>query len=520
MVLAVLTTLSIVGAMALVVSTRWGIGLSPDSVIYIVSARNLLNGNGLSTSFYSGAFVPMTHYPPLYSTLLAGIGIFGMDPVEGARWLSAFFFAANAVLVGMVLHVSTRSFWLSLFGSLLMLGSFPIVQIHSMVWSEPVFVFFTLLGIFLLVIYIEEGNPWFLVSASAAAALSSLTRYAGIALVAAGMVGVFLLHQKSWQKKFIDAVIFGAISSLPMSLWMVRNLVFTGSATDRQLGLYPPGMDYLKSAADLFLTWMIPAEVSFNTKLMIFLLVVGLIFFIWFTWTPAKRSEMSRLFPRRIRTLSLLLGIFILAYGLVLVASISFYDPQIPIDNRLLSPVFMACLVLILSSMKGILAAPVSTRTVRIALVILGVTIFLSQLPRTVAWLKLSYDVGLGYASRHWKGSRLIQWVNQMDARAPVFTNGPDVLYLLTRRPAYMVPSKVRPGTGLSNEHYWSEMEDMKRRIREESGALVYFKKITWRRYLPTEEELQEKLPLRLIVRDEEGYVYQIEDAGRTDSAK
>ena len=509
---AVLTTLSIVGAMALVVSTRWGVGLSPDSIIYIVSARNLLSGHGLSTSFDPGTFVPMTHYPPLYSTLLAGIGIFGMDPVEGARWLNVFFFAANAILVGMVLHVFTRSSWLSLFGSLLMLGSFPIVQIHSMAWSEPVFLFFTLLGIFLLVIYIEEGKPWLLVSASGAVALGFLTRYAGIALVIAGMAGVYLLHQKSWQTKLIDAMKLGTISSLPMSLWMVRNTVFPGGATDRQLGFYPPSMDYLKSAGDLFLAWIIPADVSFSTKLTIFLLVVVLIFFICFTWMRAKRWELNRLFPQRIRTLVLLLGIFILSYALVLVASFSFYDPQIPIDNRILSPVFVAWLVLILSATSGILATAVPTRSIRMLLAMLGVIFFLSQLPRTATWLKLSYDVGLGYARLDWKGSRLIQWVNHMDARIPVFTNGPDVLYLLTGRPAYMVPGKVRPGTELSNEHYWSEIEDMKRRIKEEKGVLVYLKKITWRRYLPTEEELQERLPLRLILRDEEGSVYRIED--------
>jgi hypothetical protein len=97
-------TQSVVGATALLFSTRWGIGLSPDSVVYIASARNLLSGFGLSVSFTTGEFLPLTHYPSLFSAGLAGLGFVGIDPLDRARWLNALIFGANITLLGIVVY--------------------------------------------------------------------------------------------------------------------------------------------------------------------------------------------------------------------------------------------------------------------------------------------------------------------------------------------------------------------------------------------------------------------------------
>jgi len=130
----------VVGAATLLFSTRWGIGLSPDSVVYIASARNLLSGKGLSVSSYTGKFSPMTHYPPLFSAGLAGLGLIGIDPLDGARWLNALVFAANIILLGLVVYSYTRSFLYSVASSFLMMVSLPVVQIHLVAWSEPLFI--------------------------------------------------------------------------------------------------------------------------------------------------------------------------------------------------------------------------------------------------------------------------------------------------------------------------------------------------------------------------------------------
>jgi len=45
-VYAVFGGLAVIGAVAILFSTVWGVGLSPDSLTYIDTARNLLAGKG------------------------------------------------------------------------------------------------------------------------------------------------------------------------------------------------------------------------------------------------------------------------------------------------------------------------------------------------------------------------------------------------------------------------------------------------------------------------------------------
>jgi hypothetical protein len=94
----------VVGATALLFSTRWGVGLSPDWVVYIASGRNLLSGYGLSDSFTTGEFLPLTHYSLLISAGLAGLGLVGIDPLDGARWFNALIFRAKIPLPGLVVY--------------------------------------------------------------------------------------------------------------------------------------------------------------------------------------------------------------------------------------------------------------------------------------------------------------------------------------------------------------------------------------------------------------------------------
>ena len=66
--------LSAAGALVVFFGTsRFGIGISPDSVNYISCARELIKGNGFIS--YDGT--PFTLWPPLYPTLLGILGLLG-----------------------------------------------------------------------------------------------------------------------------------------------------------------------------------------------------------------------------------------------------------------------------------------------------------------------------------------------------------------------------------------------------------------------------------------------------------
>ncbi len=503
-----LTTLSALGIVVLLLSTRWGIGLSPDSAVYIGAARNLLIGEGFSFSFYPGELTPITHYPPLFPTLLAGIGYFGMDPIQGARWLNGLLFAASIALVGLVVFAFARSFWLSVGGSFLMMISFPIVQIHSMAWSEPLFIFFGLLGISLLALYMEKPKYLTLAAASLAVALGFLTRYAGIALVSTGVIGTLLLSRNTWSKKYIDTVLFSTISCGLVSLWVIRNLVVGGTVTSREINFHPLTTEHLRSAIDIISAWLLPNRVSPSTRWVSLLIAVGF-WVLGFLLVLRKARQNKRQSSEGSTTLPTLLGLFVVSYGLVIVVSISFIDAQTPIDNRILSPVYVATLVLVLCLSSNFWTTLGRFRAMRIALIIFIGLFSVSQLAQAIPWLTHSYNHGLGYAGRTWKRSGLMKRVHGLDPGVPIFTNAPDVVYLVTGRPAYMVPSKVNPATKMLNDDYPSELAAVRRELKEHNGVLVYFNKIAWRWYLPSENELEEELVLHLYAREEDGSLYK-----------
>ena len=95
-----------VAVILVLITTRHGVGSWPDSVWYLYAAGTLLEGRGLLIPDGSGIAekVPMTHWPHLFSLVLAGLGVLSLEPVHAARWPNAVLFGANVFLVGLVIH--------------------------------------------------------------------------------------------------------------------------------------------------------------------------------------------------------------------------------------------------------------------------------------------------------------------------------------------------------------------------------------------------------------------------------
>lgn len=449
----------------------------------------------------------MVFYPPLYSTLLAGIALFGIDPVHGARGLNAVLFAANIFLAGLCVHASTRSWSLSVGASLIILASFPMVLVHSMAWSEPLFIVFAMLGLHFLALHVERPKPSTLVGSSVAVGLALLTRYAGLALVATGVGGILTLTRQGWKRKWLDTIIFCSISGAPMLLWVMRNLLWAGVATGRKTAFHPLHRGHWEAFWGTVTSWLFPGGdlplTNWSSVLIVALL--SLIFLL-----AIRRERLGHPDePQSGAFFPTLLGLFILSYGSLLMLSISFLDAQTPLDHRIFSPVYLAVVLLLLCGLRRLFGtfegARVLAAIAGLALALLSV----SQGLKSASWLRLSYSRGLGYASREWGQSKLLEYLRALKRQVPIFTNGPDVLYLLADRPGQMIPRRVDPGTASLNKSYADEMASVSRVLREKGGLLVYFHGVSWRWYLPSAKEAQEELGLRPLVETAEGVVYQ-----------
>jgi len=508
----ILAVLGLAGGLGLAAVLPWGAGLTHDSAFYVAAARNLLGGRGLSVSFDPRQFLPLTHYPPLYPAVLAGVGLSGIDPVDGARWLGAVLFAANVVMTGTLAYLASHSIGAAASTALLFMSAPPMALVHTMAWSEPLFIACEISALLFLACYLKEPHVKLLVAAAVAAALAWLARYAGVALVATGALAIAWHRHGSWKKSLIRAAVFALLGCLPMAAWQMRNYLVGGTTTNRILMFHPPTRASLSVGFDAIAGWFFPTVGSLRPALLIFLMFICAYAFL--AWRSSATGLESDHRDGKVDSLAFL---WIGSYLAVLLLSVAFFDAGIPFDSRILAPLYPPLLVLGTDPWTGLPASSDKGRRLRIVGVVLAAIIFCSQIAGTKSSLGLGYHEGIGYASRAWRGSPLARRLTDM-RRAPVFTNAPDAVYLVTALPASGIPAKVDPHTNLPNASYPAELEAFRVRLETESGTLAYFNTIWSRWNLPSEAELTELLDLRVLAREADGVIYEARKNGKIQS--
>jgi 4-amino-4-deoxy-L-arabinose transferase-like glycosyltransferase len=505
-----LITLGIIGTALLLFSTiNFGIGTTPDSTVYINTARNLLNGEGFYTfSFTTGELEPMKNYPPLFPAILAGISLFGIQLLQSARLLNSFVFGINIVLVGLIIKRYTRNIWLSLFGSIIIMSTSTILFIHSMAWTEPLFLFFTTLGFYLLSEYFDNKKRAFFIASAVAIGLAFLTRYAGAAFVAATAVSIFLFSEKKVSKRIIDSIIFAAIASFPVILWFIRNRYYTGSATTSKTGFHLITSEHIKSALLTLSMWLLPGTEPSITKLILIILAIclfvfGVVFF------GNKKKENAQINTQPIARLPLMLVIFIFIYMVFLIISISWFYLNLPLDYRILSPVFISGVILIICAAHNLLSKYKLINIINILLILICVAYIGPNIPQSKMLMSDIYNDGLGYSRKLWKESKLLQEVKKFSADTYIFSNAPDLIYLFTEKKAVFIPLKIDANSGLANDKYSSELSVVEKQLKNNNAYLIYIRYIN-RWYLPSEAELRQELQLNFIKVYPLGTIYNI----------
>ena len=214
-----------------------GIGISPDSVVYISTAQNI-HDHHLINDFTD---MPVMDFPAFYPIFLSGVmfvtgrSIMAVGPV-----LNGLLFAVLIGSCGWMMNRFTSvsrgyKFLLLLF----ILGSPCLLEVYSMIWSESLFI---LLSIFFMIgcfRYFQTHRLSWLLVIGVIGGLSCVTRYAGISL--AGLGGLLMLCDGrlrwSW-KKIGHMVLYGAVSLSFLALNLYRNYQVTGTlAGYREKGL-------------------------------------------------------------------------------------------------------------------------------------------------------------------------------------------------------------------------------------------------------------------------------------------
>lgn len=483
--------------------TVHGIGLTPDSVTYIAAARNLLAGNGL----YVGS-TPMTHYPPVYSLLLAGSGLFHADIMLTTRWLHTLLFGANAILFMFSIYFGTRRNLIAMFtGGVLYFSSPAILYVHSYALSESPFIFFALLTFLLLAQYFASKKEVFLLAASIVMGLGIATRYVGISLLPPFIISCFLFNYRPLRKTLVTVLWSTTIAILPLAAWSIRNIILSQTFANRKFVFHPVDLNRIQSMIDTFHNFILPPFQNrwINTieSGLLFLVLCYLIFQI-LRWRSAFSGEDLK--PR----VMLFTGItFTISFILVLFLSISFMDAGTSTDERILLPAILALTFAVFAIVD--VYSKISLHKAALPIFLLCVAFIIRlNIPGLIERADLMHTEGMGFNAAFWNNSPTIRELDKLPSDTKIYSNGFDVIRIKTWRETFMLPRKYDSASTLKNPDYANELDAMCTEVNSNKAIIVYLDQVNWREYFPDEQELIDTCKLPLLIEEKDGAIYGV----------
>ena len=238
----------------LVRTAPYGAVVGTDFTHLLSTAINFLAGKGWRD--FQG--VPLTTWPPLFPLLLAASGWVGIEPLTAGRYINATAFGLTILVAGSWLRSNLQSRGLVLAATGAIAASVPLSELAASLMTESLFVLLTLLALMQLAAFLQRGGRTPLLWAAVCTALAAVLRYPGVVLIGVGVLMLLGRRAPPLAARLKDAIVFGAVSFLPLAVVMTRNWTISGTLTGPRGGAGLSLSDALSRVADVFREWVIP----------------------------------------------------------------------------------------------------------------------------------------------------------------------------------------------------------------------------------------------------------------------
>ncbi|MGB8980476.1 MAG: hypothetical protein WCC12_01225, partial [Anaerolineales bacterium] len=224
--LVVLSVLAMI--LAGIATSKYGAGVSSDATKYLSVAQNLLDGNGL----YDHKGGPLLSWPPLYSMILAGIGLLtGLDVFVAGWYFNILVLGLNILLSGIIIqHVFRDRPLYAYLASLFVFFSSSSLRLHANISSDPFYLTLTLGFLVAVHGYITKRSYWAFAWMVVLGVLGPLQRYVGLAIAVTAEVVILIENRRSIRRLLGHGAIVGFASILPIAWWLfIHNVMTHGS---------------------------------------------------------------------------------------------------------------------------------------------------------------------------------------------------------------------------------------------------------------------------------------------------
>ncbi len=417
-----------------VFSKHSGIGVSPDSVTYLSSARHLLAGHG----FRSFDNLPTSDFPFAYPFFLTIISfITRLDPLQFGQVVNGLLFGGLIYTCGGIMNGFVRtSGWYKRILLAFILMNPALQEVYSYLWSETLFLILILFFIISISNYLRQPSKKWLFISIAICAIACETRYAGVFLVLTGLFLIFFNPEMALRKKIVDCFLFGTLSGSLFLINIIRNYLLVGLA----MGIRPKNetgfLKILEYFGDIFCDWLgihkTPALASTLSVLLVVIFTTIILFYF-------KRKKTPWVLEYIIAVTGLVYCIFML-----LSYSLTRYEQ---FTNRLLSPLFIP----ILWSVSSWIPRYMTSQSIRmkwltgLPALLLAAWFLNIQLAADWEYYDGVKDAGIpGYREDPFVQTEIVQYLQKnkkdFDPRFPVYSNAGDAFYFVTGMPALQLP--------------------------------------------------------------------------------
>lgn len=481
--------------MAVIATSKWGIGISSDTVSYFGIARSFADGHG----FLLADGTPMTIWPPFFPASLAIGSWLGLDPATWSRIMNLTLYAALVVVCAWwsMQHYRSRIVAMSVAAAIATSASLLDVSTHA--WSEPLFTLCTVASLMSLGAYLQRPSWRLLAAAAVLAGGAELSRYAGIPLL--GMSVVLLLVVKGstrWQDRLRATLIYGAIAGCGPLAWAIHNRIVSDSAAPPAYASAVSLRDNLTLLIQTIGGWFIPAPYDPVTAG-----VIGAAMLATLVAAVAllRSNEVSQAF--------IPMSGFVVAYALFLLIATSLFTANVPYARYLTPavPAFAFSIGLVLDRARSYMgrgATALSAGAIAVCIVWAGAS--------TVADTRLvqfKHDQGAGFfATDRWRTSRVLRGIRLKPLDGHVSSNFADVIRYLNKIEVEWAPSE-RPFAGSTTTT--NPIPKLRRQLSDRSKPtyLIWFLVGTRGTYMPP-EALQEHVQLKRVRRYSDADIYEI----------
>jgi hypothetical protein len=463
-----------IGSLALFLwaTARHGIGMSSDSVEYLWAARNLAGGVGIGIVDAFGNLKPMVFFPPLYPIVVSPFYLAGINGMDGARGLGALSVGTIVILIGVVLYrLTNRSIWYAIIGVLVLLSMPPFWDLVLYAMTEPLYLVCTLAGLISLDQCFSDGRRRWLILAAVFFSLSFLDRYIGIAIVSAGLFALLFRKGLKASRKIQDLILMGAITILPLVIWLVPSILRGGTGNFHKAAFVPISFPEVLASLGVMGTWLNPVGLN----------KLGTIPLVVFAFTlPIARVIFMRPVakPPSRTSLPLLLAAYAVFYA-VFMAAARLWGGLWGSASPLSEPryLFVFVIILFLLAVYGLFSLQQALRSISYtyAALLAGVSmalatgsILVNKVPTRpyIQPVLISRYNGLGL-QKYWEDpnlGKLIDQLKQLPPGAAYFTDDVQRLYFYAGRPS----SYIRDLTA-------DDLNQIRRALMHQDVGVVFF---------------------------------------------